>query len=238
MARARRSRVSASMRATYSASVRSFRLMTTFQTPPRTPAKAIWAPTAASLMLTTLPRWAASAASSRAARLAWAVTSGTSMAAFRPACMAAWRATFWSGVSAGRRRAAMKPLKAWVSASTASMRRSLRTWARSARATRVSFFLASGPPWARLATMLARAAPRLPARAAMDPPPGAGVSRLTSSVKAWTGMATRLAGSTLGRPSTFCSRWKGATSPRPMENTAVCRTSCTGTPVDLPMARR
>ena len=86
--------------------------------------------------------------------------------------------------------------------------------------------------------MLASAAPRLPASAAMDPPPGAGVSRLTSSVKAWIGMATRAFGSWVGRPSTFFSMSKGATSARPMEKTAVCRMSEVGTPVDLPMAFR
>ena len=44
--------------------------------------------------------------------------------------------------------------------------------------------------------------------------------------------------STVGSPRTFCSTSKGATSPRPMEKTAVWRMSCTGTPVDLPMACR
>ncbi len=80
--------------------------------------------------------------------------------------------------------------------------------------------------------MPASAPPSAPASAATEPPPGAGVSRETSSTKSKVGRRTS-GPSTRGRPSTFSSTSNGATSRSPIDWTAVSIRSATGSPVDL-----
>ena len=85
--------------------------------------------------------------------------------------------------------------------------------------------------------MEANAPPKAPASAATDPPPGAGVSRDTSSTKSYVVRFTS-SPSTTGRPSTFSPTSKGETSASPMDCTAVSMRSGTGIPVDFIMRLR
>ena len=71
-------------------------------------------------------------------------------------------------------------------------------------------------PTDRLTTIEASAEPIAPDRAAMEPPPGAGVSRETSSTKPATLRLTS-GPSCLGMPMTFLSISKSATSLRPSD---------------------
>ena len=87
--------------------------------------------------------------------------------------------------------------------------------------------------------MAPSAPPSAPQSAATLPPPGAGESEESSSAKPRVVISTSdPLVSRMAYSITFFSRSKAPSSERPSERTAVCSSSRSGTPVDLPARAR
>ena len=86
----------------------------------------------------------------------------------------------------------------------------------------------------KLLTIDESEAPNAPASAAIEPPPGAGDSRETSSIKSVSFISTSALSIFDGKPSTRSSILKLATSVKPNDCTAVCKISRIGMPIERP----
>ena len=122
-----------------------------------------------------------------------------------------------------------------MSSSTALTRANFISWHLSAASLRISSTFSLPLLLAvRLLTIDESEAPKAPASAAIEPPPGAGDSRETSSIKSVTFISTKAESKFLGSPKTLSSILNSDTSFNPSDCTAVFKISFTGTPVDLP----
>ena len=202
--------------------------MRTFRRAPRIPATAARAATPASEADAGLPVLAICSASGRAFKAVSMVCSGT-CAAYKVAASRAWaRASFSCSVFLGMARQSMMRLKEAVSSSM-SLRSSFTSFWPSSATSENSFQRWSQPRlWAdKLATIVARAAPKAPMAALTDPPPGAALSEAVSRTKPSSVICARpFTGSAIRYSITFSCGLKGFKSSKDMLLTAILTISC------------
>src|SRR5688572_17908947 len=210
-------------------------LIRTFIYAPITELRAQSAPTPASETEFGLPVSAIAFITSMLLKLVSITLNGTSIAILVASCIALFLKLFSSSVLFGNVKAAMIRLNALVSASTRPNNSLLRASAFSAQLLNSSHL--SSQPFLceeRLATIPAKAIPSDPTYAAIDPPPGAGLSLAVSSAKSLNDISTsRVSVLLFKRYSIILSSGlKGASSSSPKDLIAILISSFSDTPTD------